>query len=449
MDKTNILLSAKEVPKRWYNLKADLPFPVPPPIDPVTKEPARIDRERTVLYGPLLEQEVSSQRWITIPEPIRKVLSIWRPTPLRRAIYLEKALKTKCRIYYKDESVASAGSFKQNTAVAQAYYSKQEGITCLTTETGAGQWGCALSFACNLFGLKCRVYMVRVSYEQKPYRRTLMRLWGAEVISSPSKRTAYGRKILKRTPDTPGSLGISATEAVEDAFVNKNTKSAAASLFNYVNLHQTVIGLETQEQLKLVDETPDYLIGCVGGGSNFAGLVFPFLMDKLKGSNIRMIAVEPASCPSLTKGAYLYDYTDSGELSLLQKMYTLGHSFVPPPVHSAGLRYHGCSPIISLLYNKKIIEARAYHQIKALRAGVLFAKVEGILPAPETTHAIKAAIDIAKSVKKSKCIVINFSGQGFFDLPAYEKFLDKKLKNYAYPTAEVKKAIKELLSLQP
>jgi len=430
-------------------VKVDLPFSVPAPIDPVTKEPVRIDKGKSVFCGSLLEQEESLERWIAIPEPVIKALSIWRPTPLRRAVYLEKVLKTKCRIYYKDESVASAGSFKQNTAVAQAYYNKKEGITCLTTETGAGQWGSALSFACNLFGLKCRVYMVRLSYELKPFRRTLMRLWGAEVIPSPSKRTVYGRKILKKTPNTTGSIGISASEAVEDAFVHKNTKYAAASLFDYVNLHQTVIGLETKKQLKLIGEKPDYLIGCVGGGSNFAGLVFPFLRDRLKGSNMRMIAVEPASCPSLTKGAYIYDFADAGKFSSLQKMYTLGHSFVPPPVHTTGLRYHGCSPLISLLYNKKIIEARAYHQIEVLTAGVLFAKAERILPAPETTHAIKAAIDIAKSTKKSKCIVINFSGHGFFDLAAYEKFLDKKLKNYAYPIAEVKRAIKELLQLQP
>lgn len=449
MDKIKVLLSAKDVPKQWYNVKADLPFSVPASIDPVTKEPVRIDKDKSVFCGSLVEQEESLQRWIAIPEPVRNALSIWRPTPLRRAINLEKVIKTKCRIYYKDESVASAGSFKQNTAVAQAYYNKTEGVSCLTTETGAGQWGSALSFACNLFGLKCRVYMVRLSYELKPFRRSLMRLWGAEVIRSPSKRTVCGRKILKKTPKTTGSLGISASEAVEGALVNKNTKYAAASLFDYVSLHQTVIGLETKEQLKLIDEKPDYLIGCVGGGSNFAGLVFPFLRDKLKGSDMRMIAIEPASCPSLTKGAYIYDYADTGKFSSLQKMYTLGHSFVPPPVHTTGLRYHGCSPIISLLYNKKILEARAYHQIEVLKAGVLFAKTEGILPAPETTHAIKAAIDIAKSVKKSKCIVINFSGHGFFDLAAYEKFLDKKLKNYAYPTAEVKRAIKQLLPLQP
>ncbi|MCM8774514.1 MAG: TrpB-like pyridoxal phosphate-dependent enzyme [Candidatus Omnitrophica bacterium] len=445
-----IILPEKDLPKQWYNILGDLPWELPPPIDPLTKKPISLEERNSVFCRELLEQDNSQEKWIDIPQEVREVLTIWRPTPLRRARNLEKHLKTECRIYYKDESCAPAGSFKQNTAIAQAYYFKKAGFKRLTTETGAGQWGSALSFACNEFGLKCRVYMVKISCELKPYREYLMKLWGAEVIPSPSKYTSFGRKILKDTPHTNGSLGISASEAVEEAFKNKDTGYGAASIFNFVNLHQTVIGLELKKQLRLIGDEPAYLIGCVGGGSNFAGLIFPFVKEKINGKEIKFIAVEPYACPSLTKGKYLYDFADSGCFSNLIKMYTLGHNFIPPPIHTTGLRYHGCSPVVSLLKYKNIIEAKAYHQLDVLKAGILFAKLEGILPAVETTYAIKAAIDIAKENKtRNKCIVFNFSGHGYFDLHTYQSFLHQELKNYRYPISKIKLAIKEIEKLQP
>lgn len=448
MDKTKVILREKDIPERWYNIQADLPFPLYPPIHPATKKPISKDDMKPIFPDALIAQEMSLDRWVDIPAPVKEVYKIWRPTPLRRALRLEKYLKTKARIYYKDESVSPPGSHKPNTAVAQAYYNKKEGVERLTTETGAGQWGSALSFACNLFSLKCRVYMVRVSYEQKPFRKSLMRVWGSEVIPSPSRCTAAGRTILKKYPHTSGSLGIAISEAVEDAVSNETSKYSLGSVLNHVILHQTVVGLEVKKQLRLLGEEPDYLIGCVGGGSNFAGFAFPFVKDKLKGKKVKIIAVEPTACPTMTKGLFHYDFGDTAQLTPLLKMFTLGHTFVPPPVHAGGLRYHGCAPLVSLLCSKKVIEPKAFHQVEVFKAAVLFAKVEGLLPAPETAHAVKAVIDVAKIAKKRQCIVLNFSGHGYFDLSAYDKFLDKQLKNYAYPFKEVKKALKAISSLE-
>ena len=448
MDEVKIILSEKDIPKRWYNIQADLPFPLYPPIHPLTKKPLSPDDLRPIFPQELIKQELSLKRWIDIPDEIIDIYRLWRPTPLRRAIRLEKYLKTKARIYYKDESVSPTGSHKANTAVAQAYYNKKEGVKRITTETGAGQWGSALSLACNFFSLKCRVYMVKISYEQKPFRKSLMKVWGSEVVPSPSKLTKSGRAVLRKHPHSFGSLGIAISEAVEDAAAHNDTKYSLGSVLNHVILHQTVIGMEVKKQLKAAGESPDYLIGCVGGGSNFSGFAFPFVKDKLKGKDIRIIAVEPAACPSLTKGSFHYDFGDSARLTPLLKMFTLGHSFVPPPVHAGGLRYHGCAPLTSLLHDRNIIEAKAYRQIEVFKAALAFAKTEGIIPAPETAHALKAVIDIAKKVTKSCCIVVNFSGHGHFDLTAYDDFLANKLKNYSYPKSEINKALKEISSLE-
>jgi len=439
-----INLSEKDIPQRWYNVVADLPFKLPPPINPATGKPLEKDDLRPIFPLSLIKQEMSGERWIEIPDEVMDILTIWRPTALKRAVHLERALKTKCRIYYKDESASPTGSHKTNTAIAQVYYNKKEGIKRLTTETGAGQWGSALSFACNVFGLKCRVYMVKVSYEQKPFRKSLMRMWQAEVVASPSTLTESGRKILKSDPHCRGSLGIAISEAVEDAAKDKATNYCLGSVLNHVLLHQTVIGLEAKKQLAKIKEVPDYLVGCVGGGSNFGGLVHPFIKDKLKNDNLRIIAVEPFACPSLTRGRYEYDFGDTASLTPLIKMFTLGHNFIPPGIHAGGLRYHGCSPLVSALHDKKIIEARAYNQIDVFKAAVLFTKTEGIVPAPETAHAIKAVIDIAKNERKGKCIVFNFSGHGFLDLASYDKFFNGELRNYSHPLKEIRAALKSL-----
>ncbi|MBU2258538.1 MAG: TrpB-like pyridoxal phosphate-dependent enzyme [Candidatus Omnitrophica bacterium] len=431
------------MPYQWYNVAADLPFKLFPPINPGTGKPLEKDALRPIFPIGLIDQEVSSEHWIDIPVQVRDIYRLWRPTPLRRARNLEKLLKTKSRIYYKDESVSPTGSHKTNTAVAQAYYNKKEGIKQLVTETGAGQWGSALSFACNIFSLGCRVYMVKVSYHQKPFRKSLMHIWGAEVIPSPSELTQSGRNVLKEDPHCQGSLGIAISEAVEEAAKNKKANYALGSVLNHVLLHQTVIGLETKKQLKLAGEKPDYLVACVGGGSNFGGFAFPFIKDKLKNNNFKMIAVEPTSCPSLTKGLYRYDFGDEACLTPLLKMFTLGHKFVPPGIHAGGLRYHGCSPLVSALHKHKIIEALSCQQVEIFKAAITFARAEGIVPAPETAHAIKVAIDIAKQ-NKEKCIVFNFSGHGFLDLASYDKFLAGELKNYSYPSNEIKKALKYL-----
>lgn len=444
---TRILLSAKELPQAWYNIQADLPWEVPPPIDPATKQPVKPEKLLVIFPKALIEQEMTKQRWIDIPDDVLEVYRLWRPTPLHRAYKLEKYLNTPARIYYKNESVSPPGSHKPNTAVAQAYFNKAEGVERLCTETGAGQWGSALAFACNMFDLKCTVYMVKISYEQKPYRKTLMQAWKADVYPSPTDRTESGRKILAQDPDSYGSLGIAISEAVEDAAKDEKAKYSLGSVLNHVLLHQTIVGLETKKQLEIAGEKPDILIGCVGGGSNFAGFIFPFVPQKLKGEDIEFIAVEPTACPTFTKGKYLYDYGDTVGLTPLLKMFTLGHNFVPAPIHAGGLRYHGDAPLLSLLAYHKVISAVAYHQNPVFEAALIFAQTEGIIPAPETAHAIKCAIDEAIKAReegKEKCIVFNFSGHGYFDLSAYEKYLGKELEDYEYPDEEIEKAITEL-----
>jgi len=445
-----ILLNEKDIPTQWYNVQADLPSPLAPPINPATKKPLNPKDLSPIFPKELIQQELSLKRWIDIPDEIRQIYKIWRPTTLHRALRLEKALKTPARIYYKDESVSPAGSHKTNTSIAQAYYNKKEGVKRICTETGAGQWGSALAHACNIFNLKCTVYMVRVSYEQKPFRKSLMHIWGAEVFPSPTNKTHAGRQIQKRFPHTAGSLGIAISEAVEDAATHKDAKYSLGSVLNHVLLHQSVIGLEVKHQLKIAGEKPDVLVGCVGGGSNFAGLVFPFVKDKLNGKNIDFVAVEPTACPTMTKGPFCYDFGDTAKLTPLLKMYTLGHSFVPPGIHAGGLRYHGCAPLVSLLVNKKIVRPFAVHQTEIFKAAILFAKTEGHLPAPETAHAIHAGIIEAlkaKAQKKSKCIVINYSGHGHFDLAAYDNYLGGHLKDYHYPQELIHKALNELKCL--
>ena len=440
---TKILLSEKELPQSWYNVVADLPEPLPPPLHPLTKKPLTPEDLAPIFPMGLIMQEVSQERWIEIPQEVLEAYKIYRPTPLQRAWRLEKALKTNCRIYFKNESLSPPGSHKPNTAIAQAYYNKKEGVKRLCTETGAGQWGSALAFACKLFDLKCTVYMVKVSYEQKPYRKLLMQAWGAEVYASPTDRTESGRKILAQDPNSPGSLGIAISEAVEDAVKHADAKYTLGSVLNHVILHQTIVGLETKKQLELAKEKPDVLIGCVGGGSNFSGFVFPFIPDKIKGQDIRMIAVEPTACPTLTKGIYAYDYGDTVGLTPLVKMYTLGHSFIPPGIHAGGLRYHGDAPLLCLLVKNKLIEAKAYPQNPVFEAAVLFAQTEGLIPAPETAHAIKCVIDEAKN-NQNKCIVFNFSGHGNFDLAAYDAYFSGKLHDYVHPEQKIKEAIKEI-----
>ncbi len=439
-----VLLNEEELPKKWYNVLPDLPEPVPPPINPATKQPVNPEDLKAIFSEECIEQEISDKRFIDIPEEVRKVYAMWRPTPLVRAENLEKAIGSKAKIFYKNESVSPPGSHKPNTAVAQVYYNKREGINKLVTETGAGQWGSALSFAGAQFGAEVKVYMVRASYDQKPYRKSLMEAWGGKCFSSPTDLTEIGRKIRKEFPDTSGSLGIAISEAVEDAITHKDTKYAIGSVSNHVLLHQTVIGLEVEKQLADIDIKPTIMIGCVGGGSNFGGFFLPFLPRKLNGENIRFIAVEPKACPTLTKGLYKYDYGDTGKVTPLFKMYTLGSSFVPPAIHAGGLRYHGDSPILSLLKKLNLIEAQAYYQREVFEAGVLFARTEGILPAPETNHAIKAAIEEAKKATKDDVIVFNFSGHGHFDLAAYDAYFRGELQDYAYPEKDILKAIENL-----
>ncbi len=448
MDEFKIVLSEKELPEAWYNIIPRLPNPPAPPLNPKTGEPVKPEELEPIFPRSLIEQEMSPEPWIEIPEAVREVYKLWRPTPLRRARKLEKALGTPARIYFKDESVSPPGSHKPNTAVAQAYYNKEAGIKRLATETGAGQWGSALSFACKLFGLKCTVYMVKVSYEQKPFRKSLMHIWGAEVFPSPSERTNSGRKILEENPDSTGSLGIAISEAVEDAATNQDTNYALGSVLNHVLLHQTIIGLETQKQLALVEEKPDILIGCVGGGSNFAGFAFPFIGDIIeKKLDAEVIAVEPSSCPTLTKGIYTYDFGDTAGLTPLLLMHTLGHSFEPPAIHAGGLRYHGDAPLVCQLVKDGFIKPRAYPQNPCFEAAILFAQTEGIIPAPETSHAIRAAIDEALKCKETgeeKVIVFSFSGHGHFDLAAYDAYLEGKLEDYEYPEEKIKEALKAL-----
>ncbi|HNQ34576.1 MAG TPA: TrpB-like pyridoxal phosphate-dependent enzyme [bacterium] len=439
-----ILLSEKEIPQQWYNLLTDLKTPLAPPRHPATGEPLKPEDLYPIFPKSLVAQEVSSERWIEIPDPILEIYRLWRPTPLCRARRLEKALGTKAQIWYKYEGASPAGSHKPNTAIAQAYYNKQEGVTRLSTETGAGQWGSALSLACQLLGLKCTVYMVKGSYEQKPYRRIMMETWGAEVFASPSDKTESGRRIQVEMPGTPGSLGIAISEAVEDAATHEDTKYSLGSVLNHVCLHQTVVGLETKKQFKLAGLKPDILIGCVGGGSNFAGLVFPFVPEKLAGQEMRFIAVESAACPSLTRGQFAYDFGDTAGLTPLLKMFSIGHRFVPAPVHAGGLRYHGMAPMVSHLMAEKLIEARAYQQKEVFEAALLFARTEGIIPAPETNHALKAAIDVARECREEKVILINFSGHGHFDLSAYEAFLTGRMTDSTVSDETLNKSMGDL-----
>lgn len=442
-----ILLNEKDMPRQWYNIQADMPKPVPPPLNPATGQPITPDMLAPVFPMNLIEQEVSTERWINIPDEVLEKYLIWRPTPLYRAVFLEKFIGTPARIYFKNEGVSPPGSHKPNTAIAQAYYNKVFGIKRIATETGAGQWGSALSFACNQFGLECKVYMVRISFNQKPYRRLMMETWGGKCVPSPSPETNAGRKFLAQNPEHPGSLGIAISEAIEDAVTTKDSRYSLGSVLNHVLLHQTIIGLESQKQLASIGEFPDIVIGCAGGGSNFAGIALPFVRDKIHGKKIQIIAAEPSSCPSLTKGAYVYDFGDTAETTPLMAMYSLGHGFVPAPIHAGGLRYHGMSPIVSKLNADKLIEARAYTQLETFAAGIIFARTEGFIPAPETNHAIACVIEEAKKAKeegKEKVILMNWSGHGIIDLAAYDAYLSGKLEDYVLPDDEIKKLLKDL-----
>ena len=447
LEMTKFILSESDIPTHWYNLAADLPTLPPPPIHPGTGQPVGPDDLEPLFPTELILQEVSRDRWIEIPAPVRDVYRLWRPTPLYRAYRLERALGTPARIFYKYEGVSPAGSHKPNTAVAQAYYNKQAGVKRLTTETGAGQWGSALAMACAFFELELKVYMVRASYEQKPYRRILMETWGARCVPSPSPDTEAGRRVLAENPDSPGSLGIAISEAVEDAATREDTKYSLGSVLNHVLLHQTVIGQEAQKQFELADTYPDVIFGCVGGGSNFAGLVFPFVREKLQGRDVRIVAVEPTACPSLTRGVYTFDFGDTGRMTPLMKMHTLGHTFIPAAIHAGGLRYHGMAPLVSLLYEQGIIEAVALPQNAVFEGAVLFARAEGIVPAPESAHAVRAAIDEARRCAETgeeKTILIGLSGHGHFDLATYEAYLSGELQDYEHPEEEIRKALAAL-----
>ena len=444
-DQTRFVLSQSELPKTWYNLVPDLPEPLPPVLHPGTGQPVGPADLAPLFPMALIMQEVSTDRYIEIPEPVRDVYRLWRPTPLVRARNLEKALDTPARIYYKNESVSPVGSHKPNTAVAQAYYNKAEGVRKLITETGAGQWGSALSMACKHFGLECKVYMVKVSYQQKPYRRVLMQMFGASVTPSPSEETAAGRAILRQDPDSPGSLGIAISEAVEVAASDPNARYALGSVLNHVMLHQTVIGEEALQQFAQADDYPDVVIGCVGGGSNFAGLAFPFIRERqARGLKTRFVAAEPTACPSMTKGVYAYDFGDTAGTAPITKMYTLGHSFVPAGIHAGGLRYHGLSPILSVLVHSGVVDPVAYPQTRIFEAAMQFAGAEGIIPAPESAHAIRAAIDEALRCKEegvARSIVFNLSGHGHFDMGAYADYMSGKLQDFEYPAAKVQEAL--------
>ncbi len=447
-----ILLDENEIPRQWYNLAADLPTPMQPPLGPDGK-PISPEMLAPVFPMNIIEQEVSQERWINIPEEILDILYRWRPTPLRRALFLEKALGAPVRIYYKDESVSPPGSHKPNTAVAQAWYNKQAGIKRITTETGAGQWGSALSFACCLLGLECKVYMVRISFDQKPFRRLMMETWGGKCIPSPSTETNAGRAILEQDPDTPGSLGIAISEAIEDAVSDETgqTRYSLGSVLNHVMLHQTIIGLEAKKQLAKVGEKKvDIVIGCAGGGSNYAGLSFPFMADKIAGADITIIPTEPTSCPTLTRGPFAYDFGDTAGMTPLLPMYSLGHTFVPPPIHAGGLRYHGIAPLVSQSVIEGLATPRAVHQTECYNAAVLFARTERVIPAPETSHAIAAVIQEAKKAKeegKEKVILFNFSGHGLMDLVGYEKFFAGRLQDYPLPEELLNKSLSALKDL--
>ena len=452
MDKIKILLDESDIPRQWYNLAADLPTPMLPPLGPDGK-PVTPDMLAPVFPMNLIEQEVSSERWIDIPDEILNILYRWRPAPLRRAVYLEQYLETPARIYFKDESTSPPGSHKPNTAVAQAWYNKQFGINKLTTETGAGQWGSALAFACKLLGLECKVFMVRISFDQKPFRKIMMQVWGANCVASPSSETNAGRKVLEEMPDTPGSLGIAISEAIEEAVSDKagKTRYSLGSVLNHVLLHQTIIGLEAKKQLEKVGEKlPDVVIGCAGGGSNFAGLSFPFVADKINGADIKIIPVEPTACPTMTRAPFAYDFGDTACTTPLLAMYTLGHAFVPPPIHAGGLRYHGMAPLVCQAIVEGLLEPRAYHQLESYSAAMTWAATEGFISAPETSQALAAVIEEAKKAKeegKEKVILFNYSGHGLMDLAGYDAHISGKLTDYELPKEELQKYLKDLEAL--
>jgi len=455
MPSRKILLDEDAIPKQWYNIQPDLPEPLPPPINPVTREPVNPNDLKAVFPSECINQEISQERWIKIPEEVREIYRLWRPTPLYRAINLEKALKTPAKIYYKYEGVSPPGSHKPNTAVAQAYYAMKQGMTRLTTETGAGQWGSALAFSCNLLGMKSTIYMVRASYDQKPYRRIMMETWGAEVYPSPSDRTKAGKAVLADDPKSPGSLGIAISEAVEDSLKDDKAKYTLGSVLNHVLLHQTVIGLETKEQMASLGEYPDAIFGCIGGGSSFSGLYWPFYYDTTTGKapkKVEFTAVESTACPKVTQGHYIYDHFDAARMTPMGKMHSLGHMFVPPPIHAGGLRYHGMAPTLCLLKQKGIMKSKAYNQVDVFDAGVQFAKTEGILPAPEPNHAIKAVMDEALQCKKTgekKTLLFLLCGHGHFDMKGYEDYLNGKLLPYEYPKEKVDVAMRKLVKMYP
>ena len=445
-----MFLGEEFIPTQWYNLNADFPEPMPPPLHPGTGEPPVPDDFAPIFPMNLVEQEMTPERWVDIPGEVIGVYRMWRPTPLYRADALEKALDAPVKIYFKNEGVSPPGSHKPNTAVAQAYYNREFGVKKLTTETGAGQWGSALAFACQQFGLECRVFMVRVSFEQKPYRRIMMSTWGADCVPSPTDTTEAGRKILEKDPDSPGSLGIAISEAIELAVQADDTRYSLGSVLNHVMLHQTVIGQEARKQMEALGETPDVVIGCAGGGSNFAGLAFPFLADKIAGKQIRVIAAEPTSCPTMTRGPYSYDFGDTNQTTPLLPMHTLGHDFVPAPIHAGGLRYHGMAPMVSHGVRTGLIEPMALDQMATFEAGLTFARTEGFIPAPETNHAIAAVVEVARQAKeegKERTILFNWSGHGLVDLAAYDAYLSKKLQSYDLPKEEIDRALAAIENL--
>lgn len=452
MTLTKVVLSERDMPTHWYNISADLPaagVELPPVLHPITLQPVGPADLAPLFPMALIMQEVSTERYIEIPDQVQDLYKLWRPTPLYRAVRWEEALDTPAKIYFKYEGTSPAGSHKPNTAIPQAYYNKQEGVTRLTTETGAGQWGSALSFACQAFGMECKVYMVRVSYDQKPYRRSMMQTWGATVVASPSMETNAGRAILAQDPHSTGSLGIAISEAVEEAVTRSDTNYSLGSVLNHVLLHQTVVGQEVMKQLELIGaDWPDILIGCVGGGSNFGGFAFPFLRENIvNGKHTRLLAVEPLAAPSITRGVYAYDYGDTAKMAPVVKMHTLGHDFVPAPIHSGGLRYHGMAPQISAVANAGLIEARAVPQRSIFEAAMSFTRAEGILPAPEPSHAIFATMQEALACKESgesKTIVFNLCGHGHFDLASYDAFLQGRLEDYEYPAEAIEKSLANL-----
>jgi len=447
MEETKVLLNDSEIPKQWYNIMADMPTPMSPPLHPGTGQPVGPDDLAPIFPMNLIEQEVSQERWIDIPEPVLEKLLLWRPSPLYRAKNFEKLLDAPVKIYYKYEGVSPAGSHKPNTAIPQAYYNKVAGIKRLATETGAGQWGSALSMACQMFGLECRVYMVRVSYDQKPYRRMMMSTWGAECIASPSDKTNAGRNVLAQNPNSSGSLGIAISEAIEDAVTHENSRYSLGSVLNHVILHQSIIGLEAQKQMAKIGVYPDVVMGCAGGGSNFGGISSPFVRDKIFGKKVTIVAAEPTSCPTLTRGPFAYDFGDLAQMTPLLPMHTLGHDYIPAPIHAGGLRYHGMAPIVSHMLKERLIEARAYNQIETFEAGVKWARSEGVIPAPETNHAIAAVVDEARRAKeegKEKVILFNFSGHGLVDLASYDAYFSGKLAPYELPEEEIQRALKAI-----